>query len=160
MQGLLQAKQLQSTWDRLGNISAAVDILKKLKKQVSSAMKTAYQGTTHKDPKTDHIVWRVTKKVYEEKPHVYTEDRTGNTKFKAVPDILSVGKAKLKSSSLGKFNRKIRTMIEGGKFDEELDSLPQLSLSVNHKDSDEFHDIVDKAHDTVDKAHDTVTEPE
>ncbi|KAF8256457.1 hypothetical protein EI94DRAFT_1775285 [Lactarius quietus] len=53
--GLLQAKGLQSTWDHLRNISVAVDI--QLKKQVATSMKTAYQGTTHKAPKTDHLVW-------------------------------------------------------------------------------------------------------
>ncbi|KAF8257110.1 hypothetical protein EI94DRAFT_1819015 [Lactarius quietus] len=59
LKGLLQAKGLQSTWDHLRNISAALDILKKLKKQVATSMKTAYQGMTHKAPKTDHLVWQV-----------------------------------------------------------------------------------------------------
>lgn len=63
-------------------------------------------------------------------------------KAKAVPDILTVGEAKLKSSSLGTLNCKICTMIEGGKFDEESDLLPPLSLSVNSEDSDETHDTV------------------
>ena len=111
-------------------------ILKKLKRQVTLAMKTAYQGTTHKDPKVDRLVWRVAKKVYEEKLHLYTEDRAGNAKAKAVPDILIVGEAKLKSSSLSTFNRKIRAMIEGGKFDEESDLLPEIDLLVNIEDSD------------------------
>ncbi|KAH9022118.1 hypothetical protein EDB85DRAFT_2151958 [Lactarius pseudohatsudake] len=71
---LLQAKGLQSTWDCLGNISASVDVLKKLKKQVALAMNTAYQGTTHKDPRTDHLVWRVAKKIHEERLHLYMED--------------------------------------------------------------------------------------
>ena len=47
-----------------------MDILKKLKKQVVSVMKTAYQGTNHKDPKTDHLVKRVAKKVFDEGLHV------------------------------------------------------------------------------------------
>ncbi|KAF8256916.1 hypothetical protein EI94DRAFT_1481458, partial [Lactarius quietus] len=109
---LLQAKGLQSTWDRLGNISAAVDILKKLKKQVALAMKTAYQGTNHKDPKTDHLVHRVARKVREEELHSFTADRPGNAKAKAVLNILSVGEAKLKSSTLNTFNRKIQAMVE------------------------------------------------
>ena len=110
-----------------------MDILKKLKKQVTSAMKTGYQGTTHKDPKTDHLVWRVANKIREERLHLYTEGRTGNAKAKAVPDILTVGEAKLKSSSLNTFNRKICTMKAGGKYNEESDSLPQITLSVNSK---------------------------
>jgi hypothetical protein len=137
--GLLQAKGVQSTWDRLGNISAAVDVLKKLKKQVASAMKTAYQGSTHKVPKTDHLVWRVAKKVHEEELHLYAEDRTGNAKAKIVPDVISVGEAKLLSASLNTFNRKVHAMVEGRIYDEEVDTLPQNTLAVNSltEDSDE-----------------------
>ncbi len=51
-----------------------MDILKKLKKQVASSMKIAYQGTTHKGPRTDHLIWHVTKKVHEERLHLYAED--------------------------------------------------------------------------------------
>ncbi|KAH9011630.1 hypothetical protein EDB85DRAFT_2159783 [Lactarius pseudohatsudake] len=137
---LLQAKGLQSTWDRLGNISASVDVLKKLKKQVTLTMNTAYQGTTHKDPRTDHLVWRVAKKIHEERLHLYTEDRPGNAKANAVPDVVSVGKTKLRSSSLTTFNRKVRAMVEGREYDEEPDSLPHISLTVNLEDSDESDD--------------------
>jgi hypothetical protein len=114
-----------------------VDILKKLKKQVASAMKTAYQGTTHTDPRTDHLVQRVAKKVHEEALHLYTEDRLGNAKAKAVPDLIRQGKAKLKSSSLNTFNRKIRAMVEGRQYDEESDSLPLVALTVNPEDSED-----------------------
>ncbi|KAH9036081.1 hypothetical protein EDB84DRAFT_1398153 [Lactarius hengduanensis] len=140
---LLQAKGLRSTWDRLGNISAAVDILKKLKKQVASAMKTAYQGTSHKDPRTDHLVQRVAKKVHEEKLHLYIEDRRGNSMVKAVPSILSVGEEKLKSSSLSTFNRKIRAMVEGRQYDEESDSLPhpQIALVFDTGDGDDPSEV-------------------
>lgn len=99
-------------------------------------MDTSYQSTTHTNPNVDRLVWRVAKKVYDEKLHLYTKDRLGNAKAKAVPDILAVGEAKLKSSSLSTFNRKIRTMIEGGNIDEELDSLPEISLSVNLEELD------------------------
>lgn len=112
-------------------------------------MKTAYQGITHKDPKTNHLVWRVAKNVYKERLHVYTGDRAGNAKVKAVPDILALGEAKLKSSSLSTFNRKIRTMIEGGEFDEESDLLPSMSLSFNPEDNDDSGEALDEAHETV-----------
>lgn len=130
-QKLLQAKGLNSTWDRLGNISAAIDTLKKLKKQVATALKTVYQGSTHTDPKTDHLVWRVAGKVHEEQLHVYIKDRPGNANTKAVPDILAVGEAKLKSASLTTFNRKFHAMVEGRQYDEELDSLPQVAFAVD-----------------------------
>lgn len=145
LKGLLQAKGVQSTWDRLGNISAAVDIVKKLKKRVASVMQTAYQGTTHTAPKTDHLVWRVAKKVHDERLHVYTEDRIGNAKAKSVPNILSVGEAKLKSSSLATFNRKICAMAEGRQYVsdnlEEPDLLPQIALTIHSEDGDDPNEI-------------------
>ncbi|KAN0135293.1 hypothetical protein V8E53_006858 [Lactarius tabidus] len=88
LKGLLQAKGLQSTWDHLGNISAAVDILKKLKKQVATSMKTAYQGMTHKAPKTDHLIWRVANRVRKEMLHLYKDDRIGNKKTKLVLNMI------------------------------------------------------------------------
>ena len=108
-------------------------------------MKAGYQGTTHKDPKTDHLVWRVAKKIYEERLHLYTEDRPGNAKAKAVPNILTIGEAKLKSSSLSTFNRKICVMKEGGKYNEESDSLPQITLSVisEPEESNDPHEVVE-----------------
>ncbi len=105
-------------------------------------MKTAYQGTTHKDPRTDHLVRRVAKKVHKERLHLYTEDRRGNLKAKAVPNVLSVGEAKLKSSSLNTFNRKIRAMVEGWQYDEESDSLPQIALTLNPGDCDDPSEVV------------------
>ncbi|KAH9011587.1 hypothetical protein EDB84DRAFT_1590667 [Lactarius hengduanensis] len=128
---------------RLGNISAAIDIIKKLKKRVSVAMKTAYQGTTHTDPKTDHLVWRIAKKVREEQLHMYEEDRPGNAKAKAVPDILAMGEAKLLSSSLKTFNWKFCAMVEGRGYDEELDSLPQMALAVDPDGDGDADDSTD-----------------
>jgi hypothetical protein len=111
--------------------------LKKLKKQVALSMKTAYQGTSHKDPKTDHLVHRVARTVRDEALHSFTADRPGNAKAKAVPNILSVGEAKLKSSTLNTFNRKIRAMAEGRQYDEESNSLPQVDITANTGDSDD-----------------------
>ena len=119
-----------------------MDVLKKLKKQVALALKTAYQGTTHKVPKTDHLVRRVAKKIYDEGLHLYTEDRPGNENIKAIANILYVGQEKLRSSSLSTFNRKIRDMIEGQQYNEELDSLPQFSLAVNLEDCDDICEAV------------------
>ncbi|KAI9436005.1 hypothetical protein H4582DRAFT_1817065 [Lactarius indigo] len=127
---LLQAKGLNSMWDRLGNISAAIDIIKRLKKRVSVAMKTTYQSTTHTDPKTDHLVWRVANKT-----------DLGMRKPKPVPDILAMGEMKLLSSSLDTFNRKFCAMAEGKGYDEEFDSLPQMALAVDpdgNNDADEL----------------------
>jgi hypothetical protein len=139
VKGLLQAKGVQSTWDQLGNISAAIDVLKKLKKQVAKVMKTAYQGTTHTVPNTNHLVKRVANKIQEENLHLYNKDRLGNPKVKSVPDTISVGEAKLLSLSLITFNCKIHAMVDGQQYavDKEPDSLPQFALSVNLEDSAE-----------------------
>ncbi|KAH8993094.1 hypothetical protein EDB83DRAFT_2509997 [Lactarius deliciosus] len=115
---LLQAKGLNSTWD-------------------------PYQGTTHTDPKTDHLVWRIAKKVREEQLHMYEEDRPGNAKAKAVPDILAMGEAKLLSSSLNTFNRKFCAMVEGKGYDEELNSLPQMALAVDPDGDGDADDSTD-----------------
>ncbi|KAF8263670.1 hypothetical protein EI94DRAFT_1596143, partial [Lactarius quietus] len=135
MKGLLQAKGVQSTWDCLGNISATVDVLKKLKKQVAKVMKTAYQRTTHTTPKTDHLVKRVATKIYKEN-YIY---RSGNAKVKSMPDTISVGEAKILSLSLTTFNHKICAMVDGQQYaiDKEPDLLPQCALSVNLEDSTE-----------------------
>lgn len=142
----MRAKGVQSTWDRLGNISAAVDVLKKLKKQVALAMETAYQGTKHKKPDIKPLVLRVAHKVHEEMLHSYKEDRIGNKKTKPVPDIIFTGQSKLKSSSLSTFNRKVRGMVEGREYDEdvEAESLPQNTIVFNSTDGDDDYseDIV------------------
>ena len=135
---LLQAKGLQSTWDRLGNISAAIHFLKKLKKQVALAMSASYQSTTHTKPNTEHLVWIIANHIREEKLHIYKENRQGNAKAVATLDILDIGEKKLKSSSLTTFNQKVRAMVEGRRYEEEPDSLPQFALATatNLEDSD------------------------
>ena len=108
-------------------------------------MKTAYQGTNHKEPKTDHLVKQVAKKVFDEGLHQFTKERPGNEKAKAVPNIISVGEAKLRSSSLATFNRKIRAMAEGRQYDEdysESDLLPTVALNVNFDDDEGDNDIL------------------
>ncbi|KAJ7639893.1 hypothetical protein B0H17DRAFT_1216787 [Mycena rosella] len=56
---LLHAKGMSSTWDRLGNISAAIVHLQRVKKKVSAALDGAYKNTGHSTPDTSHLVWRV-----------------------------------------------------------------------------------------------------
>lgn len=107
-----------------------------LKKQIAKAMKTAYQGTSHKDPNTNHLVHCVSEKVHKEGLHLFTEDRPGNAKAKAILNILLAGEAKIKSSTLKAFNRKIQAMVEGQQYNEELDSLPQVNFAINSEDSD------------------------
>ena len=62
-----------------------------------------------------------------------------------MPNILSVGEAKLKSSSLATFNCKICAMAEGRQYVsddlEEPDELPQIMLAVNPDSSDDPNEI-------------------
>jgi hypothetical protein len=146
-QMLLQAKGLQSTWDRLGNISAAIHYLKKLKKQVALAMSSSYQSTTHTKPNTDHLVWIIANHIRQEKFHVYKENRPGNAKAVVTLDILDIGEKKLKSSTLTTFNRKVRAMVEGRRYDDEQDSLPQFALATTLEDAEIQNTDSEKADD-------------
>jgi hypothetical protein len=57
------AKGLCSTWDRLGDISGAVVQLQNVKKQVTRALGTAYEGTAHTTPDTSSLVWKIANEV-------------------------------------------------------------------------------------------------
>lgn len=136
-QELLTAKGLESTWDQLGDISAAIDYLNKIKKKVSSALSSSYQRSTHTAPDTSHLVWRVADKIRDEELQEFRENRVGNSKVKAVVDVLGNGEAKLKSSSLASFNKKISAMVKGHVYDDEQDAIPQTQLSIGGSDETE-----------------------
>ncbi len=136
-QELLNAKGLDSTWDRLGDISAAIDYLNKAKKQVSSAMKLSYQNKNHSNADTSHLIWRVANKAWDEELQAFKERRNRNSKVKAITNVLASGEAKLKSASLATFNCKICAMVEGRLYEEEDDSLPHMSLNTSNADDDE-----------------------
>ncbi|KAJ7704874.1 hypothetical protein B0H17DRAFT_906794, partial [Mycena rosella] len=96
---LLQAKGMSSTWDRLGNISAAIVHLQRVKKKVSEALDTAYRNTGHTTPDTSEMVWRVARKVASESLQSFEHNRANNDRIKLVPDILLTGETKIKSST-------------------------------------------------------------
>ncbi|KAJ6585348.1 hypothetical protein B0H19DRAFT_1250196 [Mycena capillaripes] len=52
---LLQAKGMSSTWDRLGNVSAAIVDLQQVKKKIGEALSTAYSSIGHTTPDTSHL---------------------------------------------------------------------------------------------------------
>ncbi|KAJ7677145.1 hypothetical protein B0H14DRAFT_3177829 [Mycena olivaceomarginata] len=62
LKNLLQAKGMSSTWDRLGNISAAIVHLQRVKKKVAEALDGSYRNTGHTTPDTSEMVWRVANK--------------------------------------------------------------------------------------------------
>ena len=135
---MLTAKGLESTWDRLGDISAAIDYLNKIKKKVSSALSSSYQRSTHTTPDTSHLVWRVADKIRDEELQAFREKRVGNSKVKGVVDVLATGEVKLKSSSLTAFNKKISAMVKGHVYEDEQDVIPQTQLSIGGSDEMEY----------------------
>lgn len=150
MEILLAAKGLQSTWDRLGNISASIDYLQKAKKIVAQEMSTAYQNTTHTTSDTSHLVWRIANRARDCGLQLFTRKRDGNHCGKFVTDVLVVGEAKLKSSSLATFNKKVKAMVDGRRFDinvdqddgvelqDDVDELPAMSLNKAVPDVEEL----------------------
>jgi hypothetical protein len=80
------------------------------------------------------LVWIIANHIRQEKLDVYKENRPGNVKAIMTLDILDIGEKKLKSSTLTTFNRKVRAMAEGRRYDEEQDSLPQFALSTTFED--------------------------
>jgi hypothetical protein len=126
--------------DHLGNISAAIDYLKKIKKQVGLAMSVAYQGTTHTKADTAHLVWRVADKVRDEELQIFEQNRKGNGKAVAACDILALGEQKLKSSSLATFNQKVIVMVECRLYtpepSEDTDTLPPVAMGHPSDDVD------------------------
>jgi hypothetical protein len=132
----------------LGDISAAIDYLNKVKKQVSSVMNLSYQNKGHNEVDTSHLVWVVANKVREEGLQVFQEGRVGNVKVKSVIDTLASGAAKLKSSTLKTFNRKIADMVAGRIYTDldEVDAIPSLGIdfrSTNYSEEAELSDTDD-----------------
>ncbi|KAJ7251795.1 hypothetical protein B0H12DRAFT_1018313, partial [Mycena haematopus] len=132
---LLRAKAMNSTWDRLGNISAAIVHLQQVKKKIATLLDTAYRNTGHTTPDTSEMVWRIQRKVASEGLQTFDPDRANSARAKLSKDILMVGEEKLKSSTLATFNKKIAAMVEGHSFEEEEDECPAMTLRVSD-DSD------------------------
>ncbi len=75
-------------------------------------------------------MWRVADKVRNDNLQIFKESRQGNAKIKAVVNILATGEAKLKSSSLASFNKKVCAMVNGHAYEHEEDTIPQSQLTL------------------------------
>lgn len=141
IQFLFAAKGLYASWDRLGDISAAVDYLQKIKKEVGIAL-GKYSGTTHTIPDTSDLVWKVANKVHELELQIFKLNRQGNDNegIKPVINILAAGEQKLKSASLATFNKKVHTLINGHSVEEEVDELPGIDYSDPIDNDDDGHE--------------------
>ncbi|KAF8143857.1 hypothetical protein K438DRAFT_1632711, partial [Mycena galopus ATCC 62051] len=133
---LLQAKGMNSTWDRLGNTSAAIVHLQRVKKKIAAALNSTYTSAGHTTPETSHLVWRVQRKVSSEGIQQFNPARSNNTRGKLTTDISKVGEAKLKSSTLVTFNKKLLAMIEGHGFEDEEDECPAISYRASELPDD------------------------
>ncbi|KAK6981366.1 hypothetical protein R3P38DRAFT_3333856 [Favolaschia claudopus] len=106
LKNLLRVEGLDSTWDRLGNTSAAIA--------------RTYQSTGHTTPNTSHLVWRVQAKIAEEKLQVFEAGRARNAQKKPAVDI--------SSSTLATFNKKTAALVAGLSFEEDEDECPAMAL--------------------------------
>ncbi|KIK77060.1 hypothetical protein PAXRUDRAFT_36838 [Paxillus rubicundulus Ve08.2h10] len=118
------AKGVYASWDRLGDISATVDLFLHVKKQVGQALGIGYHGITHITPDTSACVNKIAHKVGKLRLHQYNPLREENEEFKPVVDAFYTGEQKLKSVTLSTFNRKVKNMIAGEGWEVEDDELP------------------------------------
>ncbi|KAF8055762.1 hypothetical protein FPV67DRAFT_1394952, partial [Lyophyllum atratum] len=125
---LFAAKGLYANWDRLGDISAAVNHLQRIKIQVTRSMRANYQGSSHTEVNTDALGWCIANKVRDLRLQDIIEDRT--TPCKLAPDLRAVGREKFELSSLATFNKKMRLSIAGKavEHEPEVDELPPVDF--------------------------------
>ncbi|KAI9462572.1 hypothetical protein HD554DRAFT_2027532 [Boletus coccyginus] len=115
-----------TSWDCLGDISASIDLLQNVHKQVGHALKIAYCGATHMTPDNSAAVHKIVHKINNLELHTFKSNRIKNSSVKPVIDTLILGKWKLKSSTVTTFNRKVCGMMVGEGFNVEEDELPGI----------------------------------
>ncbi|KAJ7078343.1 hypothetical protein C8R44DRAFT_578793, partial [Mycena epipterygia] len=127
---LFVAKGVYGSWDRLANISAAIDVLDCVKSNIAISLEASYAGTGHTTPDTSDLVWRVARKAQELKLNISQPNRKGKTTL----DLLIVGEAALKSSTLATFNKKRRELLKGIILitDEDVDEIPTMDIVVGN----------------------------
>jgi hypothetical protein len=113
MKVVFTSKGVHASWDRLGDISAASNVLRATKRHLGRELKTIYHGRTHKVPDLSRSVWKVSKTATEmnlldsESPDDPIDTKHG------VVDILETGERLLKSSTLESFNKKAHSLAAG-----------------------------------------------
>lgn len=122
-QALFMAKGIYASWDRLGNLSAAINHIQTIKRQVIRTI-AGYKGSTHTSPNTTNLVLLVAKKARDNKIQIPAASRAKS--IKAVTDIRRVGHRKMETSTLATFNKKMhltKTFGDMTELDEEEDEL-------------------------------------
>ncbi|KAF8119144.1 hypothetical protein EV363DRAFT_1593479 [Boletus edulis] len=85
------AKGVYASWDHLGDISAAVDLLQSVRKQVGRALGIAYRGITHTTPDVSAAINKAAYKVGELALHISDLNRLGGDLVGPVVDTLTAG---------------------------------------------------------------------
>ncbi|KAJ7914006.1 hypothetical protein B0H13DRAFT_1611973, partial [Mycena leptocephala] len=129
-QDLFTFRGVYGSWDRLANISAAIDVLDSVKTSIATSLGASYSGTGHKDVDTTDLVWRVARKARELNLNVPQLNREG----KATLDLLVVGEAALKSSTMSTFNKKRRELLKGIILttDDDTDEIPAMEIVLTN----------------------------
>lgn len=99
---------------------------------MAASLGASYSGTGHKDVDTSDLVWRVARKARALNLNVTQANRDG----KATIDVLAVGEAAIKSSTLATFNKKRRALLKGiiEVTDEDMDEIPAMDIVLNNED--------------------------
>lgn len=121
---------MYSNWERLGNISAAINHLQNIKKQVFESMETSYHGSTHTKANTAHLVWRIANKSLELKLQCKIIGRENSSHTKLSPELRALGRQKFKSSSLATFNKKIEEFKQGLPVSNEVDEISATNFDT------------------------------
>jgi len=139
LQGVFTSKGVHASWDRLGDISAASNILRAIKKRLGMELKTIYRGRTHKIPDLSRSVWKVYKMAIEMSLlDSGSQDDSIDAKYGAV-DILESGEKLLKASTLELFNRKAHSLAAGiltTDDDENTEVLPAYDGAFTDEEGD------------------------
>ncbi|KAF8236102.1 hypothetical protein L208DRAFT_1253347, partial [Tricholoma matsutake] len=91
LKALFAAKGIYANWERLGDISAAVNYLQLIKTKVAQSMWANYQGSTHKVVDTSKLVWCIVNKAQELHLQEVVLVQSGQSSAKSVPDLCTEG---------------------------------------------------------------------
>ncbi|RXW18372.1 hypothetical protein EST38_g7482 [Candolleomyces aberdarensis] len=110
LKSLFAAKGIYSNWDRCTHISAAINNILILKRQITWSLNISYQGSTHTKADSSILVKRVQAKAKEMNLHLTVPGRRDAA---VRPDLRAVGFQKVQSGSLATFNAKRRAIVSG-----------------------------------------------
>ena len=136
---MFASKGVHASWDRLGDISAASNVLRTTKKHLGRELKTIYHGWSHKQPDLSKSVWKVSRMATEiGLLDSSSSDDSIDSKYRIV-DVVEAGEKTLKSSTLESFNKKARHLAAGiltTDNDENIEDLPAYNGAFTDDEED------------------------